>query len=98
MKAMKRAKRLLHWVPSTLLQAENRPHRIGQTDSVNVDYVIGLGTVDEAIQHKVIERLELFDTVIGAAQDGNAMADAMWGGSEEDVIGELIASVQARGK
>lgn len=83
----------LDWVPSTLLQAEARPHRIGQTRAINVYYLIGLGTVDEFIQHRVIERLDLFDQAIGSAEDGNELRSVLGGGSEEDLIGEIVASV-----
>jgi SWI/SNF-related matrix-associated actin-dependent regulator 1 of chromatin subfamily A len=31
----------LHWTPAILQQAEDRCHRIGQAQSVNVRYIIG---------------------------------------------------------
>lgn len=37
----------LDWVPANLLQAEKRPHRIGQTSVVGVEYILAAGTFDE---------------------------------------------------
>lgn len=31
----------MHWTPATLLQAEDRAHRLGQKFCVNVHYLIG---------------------------------------------------------
>lgn len=37
----------LTWTPSILNQAEDRAHRIGQKNSVNIYYMNGRGTVDD---------------------------------------------------
>jgi len=39
----------LSWVPAILEQAEDRVHRISQTKSVNIYYLIGMKTIDEYI-------------------------------------------------
>lgn len=36
----------LYWNPGHIKQAEDRAHRIGQTSSVNVHYLIAKGTFD----------------------------------------------------
>lgn len=36
----------LYWNPGHMKQAEDRAHRIGQTASVNVHYLIAKGTFD----------------------------------------------------
>ena len=36
----------LYWTPATLIQAEDRTHRIGQKNAVNIHYLIGDNTLD----------------------------------------------------
>lgn len=37
----------LWWNPGTLLQAEDRVHRIGQRNAVNIHYLLARGTLDD---------------------------------------------------
>ena len=37
----------LTWTPSLLNQAEDRAHRIGQKNSINIYYMQGRGTIDD---------------------------------------------------
>jgi SWI/SNF-related matrix-associated actin-dependent regulator of chromatin subfamily A-like protein 1 len=37
----------LWWNPGALLQAEDRVHRIGQQNAVNVQYLLARGTLDD---------------------------------------------------
>lgn len=39
----------LFWNPGVLVQAEDRAHRIGQKDSINVCYLLGKGTLDDKL-------------------------------------------------
>jgi SWI/SNF-related matrix-associated actin-dependent regulator 1 of chromatin subfamily A len=39
----------LFFNPGTMIQAEDRAHRIGQTDNVNVHYLLARGTTDDRI-------------------------------------------------
>lgn len=39
----------LYWNPGQLVQAEDRAHRIGQCDSVNVHYLLAKGTTDDTL-------------------------------------------------
>jgi SWI/SNF-related matrix-associated actin-dependent regulator 1 of chromatin subfamily A len=39
----------LYWTPGICIQAEDRVHRIGQAASVNVQYLVGRGTIDEIL-------------------------------------------------
>eukprot|EP00933_Yihiella_yeosuensis_P064606 TRINITY_DN6804_c0_g1_i1.p1 TRINITY_DN6804_c0_g1~~TRINITY_DN6804_c0_g1_i1.p1 ORF type:complete len:694 (-),score=168.26 TRINITY_DN6804_c0_g1_i1:152-2233(-) len=45
----------LHWTPGVLMQAEDRAHRMGQKQSVNVHYLIGKDTLDESM-YQLLER------------------------------------------
>ncbi|EGC36626.1 hypothetical protein DICPUDRAFT_31594, partial [Dictyostelium purpureum] len=49
----------LLWTPGVLFQAEDRAHRYGQTSSVLVQYLIGMGTVDESIWNLVESKKNL---------------------------------------
>ena len=48
----------LDWTPGALEQCEDRAHRIGQTNTVHVHYLVAKGTLDEwvwsALAKKVI--------------------------------------------
>jgi SNF2 family DNA or RNA helicase len=37
----------MYWNPAAMLQAEDRTHRIGQTDICHISYLIGMGSFDE---------------------------------------------------
>lgn len=83
----------LDWLPNVSLQAEARLQRIGaEGAAIPVVYLVGLGTVDEVVRERVIERLDQFDAVIGAGDAG--MREALGGGSEEDLIAAVIAAVK----
>ncbi|XP_056226772.1 DNA annealing helicase and endonuclease ZRANB3 [Seriola aureovittata] len=56
----------LYWNPGHIKQAEDRAHRIGQTSSVNVHYLIAKGTFD-TVMWSMINRKE---TVTGSTLNG----------------------------
>ncbi|CAE7944080.1 Zranb3 [Symbiodinium necroappetens] len=58
----------LHWTPGTLLQAEDRAHRMGQQESVNVHYLIAKDTLDESV-YQMLERKQ---HDVGVMVDGQA--------------------------
>ena len=58
----------LHWVPSAMLQAEDRAHRMGQKNPVNVKYLCAAGTADDIVWPAVRRKLEN----LGRALDGEA--------------------------
>lgn len=47
------------WSPSTMIQAEDRVHRIGQQKVVNIHYLFGPGTLDEYIWPLIHEKLNI---------------------------------------
>ncbi|KJH44692.1 helicase protein [Dictyocaulus viviparus] len=53
----------LHWNPGTLLQAEDRAHRVGQKDSVFVQYLIAKNTADDIIWPLVQRKLDVLGQV-----------------------------------
>uniref|UniRef100_A0A915PPC1 SWI/SNF-related matrix-associated actin-dependent regulator of chromatin subfamily A-like protein 1 n=1 Tax=Setaria digitata TaxID=48799 RepID=A0A915PPC1_9BILA len=49
----------LHWNPGTLKQAEDRAHRLGQKDSVFVQYLIAKGTADDVLWPLIQKKLDI---------------------------------------
>ena len=49
----------LWWNSGDLVQAEDRAHRIGQRDCVNVKYLIGMGTYDGCLWEKLRKKAEV---------------------------------------
>ena len=51
----------LFWNPGILTQAEDRAHRIGQTDSVTVQYLVAAGTADDELWPMIQRKLEVLN-------------------------------------
>ena len=54
----------MDWVPSTMLQAEDRAWRIGQSRDVEVIYLIYGDTVEELVYNEVSDKMRIISTVI----------------------------------
>jgi SNF2 family DNA or RNA helicase len=54
----------LPWTPGALVQAEDRCHRIGQKDSVNIYYLLAMDTVEEKIAHLLDQKKKVLDAVL----------------------------------
>ncbi|XP_071802935.1 SWI/SNF-related matrix-associated actin-dependent regulator of chromatin subfamily A-like protein 1 [Asterias amurensis] len=64
----------LFWNPGILVQAEDRVHRIGQQDSVNIKYLIAKGTADDYIWPLVQKKLSVLGQA-GLSKDDFSEAD-----------------------
>jgi SNF2 family DNA or RNA helicase len=86
----------LDWVPSTLLQAEARAHRLGQSKQVTCYYLIALGSADEIVRERVIERLDTFATLTNAPQGDEAQFAGELSGSatDDELLAALVAEVK----
>ncbi|XP_053328064.1 SWI/SNF-related matrix-associated actin-dependent regulator of chromatin subfamily A-like protein 1 [Spea bombifrons] len=49
----------LFWNPGVLIQAEDRVHRIGQTSSVNIHYLVAKGTADDYLWPMIQEKITI---------------------------------------
>lgn len=54
----------LDWVPGNITQAEDRCHRIGQTDSVLVQHLVLDGSVDARMAHTLVAKQAVIDKAL----------------------------------
>jgi len=54
----------LPWTPGAVTQAEDRCHRIGQQDSVNIHYLLAAGTIEERIARLLDQKRKVLDAVL----------------------------------
>lgn len=71
----------LDWQPSNHWQAEDRAYRIGQTQSVNVTYMVGAGTVEEFVRTVLEAKSDIIDQLV----EGRSLPEDF----NRDVMGEL---------
>jgi SNF2 family DNA or RNA helicase len=62
----------LPWTPGALVQAEDRCHRIGQKDSVNVHFLLAAGTIEEEIASLIDQKRKVLDMVLDGEDTPNA--------------------------
>lgn len=66
----------LFWNPGILTQAEDRAHRIGQEDSVIIQYLVAKGTADDEIWPLVQRKLDILNKA-GLSKDNFKSADTV---------------------
>ena len=69
----------LPWTPGDLVQAEDRVHRIGQKDSVNIYYLLAQGTIEERIAALIDEKRKVLDSVLDGkeTEDSSLLSELM---------------------
>lgn len=60
----------LDWNPANHLQSEDRIHRIGQNESVVIDYLYSEGTIDEKMTQMLEEKLLNINKIIDDKEEG----------------------------
>ena len=69
----------LPWTPGELIQAEDRCHRIGQKNAVNIHYLMAINTIDQEIALMLDSKRKVLDAVLdGAApEEGSLITELM---------------------
>jgi len=70
----------LPWTPGELTQAEDRCHRIGQHDTVNIYYLLAKSTIDEVIAKVLARKAKVLEQIL----DGKDIH------SEETILDEVL--------
>jgi SWI/SNF-related matrix-associated actin-dependent regulator 1 of chromatin subfamily A len=70
----------LTWVPGDLIQAEDRAHRIGQQNAVNVSFLMVKNSIDEVIWNTIEQKLEQ----LGECLNGEQQTMQVAGTTERD--------------
>ncbi len=77
------------WTPAEHDQAEDRAHRMGQKNSVNVVYLLAEGTLDNAI-HDLIEQKRTVATEVSASIQGELINRVTLKMAEKEVDLEVV--------
>jgi len=74
----------LPWTPGALVQAEDRCHRIGQKDNVNIYYLLATGTIEDTIAALLDRKRKTLDAVLDGIET-----------DQESLLTELIKQYQS---
>jgi len=66
----------LYWTPGTLLQAEDRVHRIGQKSNVTIQYLLAKGTLDDELWPLIQKKIEVLGETLDARNEVNQWDDS----------------------
>lgn len=67
----------LPWGPADMQQCEDRVHRIGQTNSVNVIVLAAEGTIEESIAEMIMSKAQIVNNVVDGGQVPNSVTIAI---------------------
>ena len=59
----------LYWVPGVMIQAEDRIHRISQTERCDIYYLLGTDTLDTYVHPALCKKLATLDTLVDQRTD-----------------------------
>lgn len=59
----------LYWVPGVMIQAEDRIHRISQTEKCNIYYLLGTDTLDTYVHPSLCKKLVTLDSLVDKRTD-----------------------------
>ena len=59
----------LFWVPGVMIQAEDRAHRISQTQPVEITHLMGTETLDTYVHPSLCKKLATLDSLVDRRND-----------------------------
>lgn len=59
----------LYWVPGVMIQAEDRIHRISQTEKCDIFYLLGTDTLDTYVHPSLCKKLTTLDSLVDKRTD-----------------------------
>lgn len=74
------------WTPGELSQAEDRIHRIGQKNAVNIYYLVAKGTLEEDMLELINEKQKVLDGVL----------DGIFDDKETNIINEILKRLKTK--
>lgn len=54
----------LYWTPADIVQAEDRVHRVGQNNGVNIIFMMGEKTIDYQIFNKIVSKFDTMSEIL----------------------------------
>jgi len=75
----------LDWVPGNITQAEDRCHRIGQSESVLIQHVVFEGSLDVEIAKRIVEKQDIIDKALDKnsreiiTENDSPIYNSLWG-------------------
>jgi len=73
----------LDWVPGNVSQAEDRCHRIGQTDSVLVQHLVLEGSLDATMAQRIVDKQDVIDRALDVNGKPAYAAEPDYGDEED---------------
>ncbi|GAB5356345.1 hypothetical protein AAMO2058_000282600 [Amorphochlora amoebiformis] len=67
----------LHWTPGVLQQAEDRAHRIGQKNAINVMYLVAKGSLDEMLWNLLMKKVSVLSKALSDGKGANLRAKSV---------------------
>lgn len=72
----------LDWVPKTVVQAEDRAHRFGQSDNVLIQHLVLEGSIDQRMATTLVEKQEIADKALDRDSADELLNDPVGGERE----------------
>jgi SWI/SNF-related matrix-associated actin-dependent regulator 1 of chromatin subfamily A len=76
----------LDWVPGNISQAEDRIHRIGQTDSVLIQHVVLEDSLDARMAKTLVRKQEIMDKALDSLERAEVIAEPLLPHTKSDRV------------